>query len=96
HLTGSTHELTTTLRALAIEFRSDTGGPGVPPPATLPEITRVVDADNEVHLGDLVAALCPDPGTAEQALAGLLATAAVSADQAHGTQGSDQLPGNDE
>ncbi|MGH3838230.1 MAG: hypothetical protein ACRDSF_21425, partial [Pseudonocardiaceae bacterium] len=48
-------------------------------PTTLAEVTRLVDADDEVRFGDLVVALCPDPGTAEHALAELLATAAISA-----------------
>ncbi len=82
HLTGDTHELTNTLTTLASELRNDTIGPDAPVlPATLPEITRLVDADDGIRLGDLVLALCPDPATAERALADLLTTAAISADQ---------------
>ena len=82
HLTGETHELTRTLRVLASELRSDT--PDAPAlPATLPEVTRLVDANDGVRFGNLVVALCPDPATAEHALADLVTTATVSADQHH-------------
>ncbi|MGH4000031.1 MAG: hypothetical protein ACRDTJ_21510, partial [Pseudonocardiaceae bacterium] len=88
HLTGNPHELTSTLEALASEFRSDTRGPDAPAvpatpvlPTTLAEVIRVVDAGNGVRFGNLVAALCPDLATAERALADLVTTAAIAADQ---------------
>ncbi|HSL06453.1 MAG TPA: hypothetical protein VK887_00585 [Pseudonocardiaceae bacterium] len=82
HLTGDTRELTRRLGVLASELRSDTSGPDTPVlPTTLAEVTRLVEADDEVRLGTLVVTLCPDPTTAEHALADLLATAAISADQ---------------
>ncbi|MGH3944665.1 MAG: hypothetical protein ACRDSI_06425 [Pseudonocardiaceae bacterium] len=87
HLTGDTPELARTLGVLASELRSDTCGPDAPAlpvtqllPTTLAEVTRLVDASDGVRFGDLVVALCPDPATAEHALADLLATAAISAD----------------
>ncbi|MCA1706315.1 MAG: ATP-binding protein, partial [Actinobacteria bacterium] len=83
HLTGNTRELTTTLGALASELRSNTNGPDAPAlPTTLPEVIRLVDADNGVCFGNLVVALCPNPATAEHALADVLTAAAISADQA--------------
>jgi tetratricopeptide (TPR) repeat protein len=88
HLTGNTAELTRTLGALASELRSETSGPDaqVLPatlvlPTTLAGITRVVDADNGVRFGNLVAVLCPDPAAVERALADLLATATIPVDE---------------
>ncbi|MGB7799109.1 MAG: hypothetical protein WBL53_23060 [Pseudonocardiaceae bacterium] len=82
HLTGNTRELTRTLAVLAGELRSDTCGPDTPTlPTTLPEVTRLVDADDGIHFGTLLATLCPDPDTAERALADLLTTAAIFVDQ---------------
>jgi hypothetical protein len=87
HLTGDTRELTRTLGVLASEFRSDTSGPDAPAlpatpvlPKTLAEVTRLVDTDDGGRFGNLVVTLCPDPTTAEHALADLLATVAISAD----------------
>ncbi len=83
HLTGDTRELTRTLDALASELRSDTSGPTAPAlPTTLPEAIRLVDADDGVCFGNLLVALCPDPATAQHALADLLTTATIFADQA--------------
>jgi hypothetical protein len=83
HLTGNTRELTSTLGVLARELRSGTNSPDAPTlPTTLPEVTHLVDANDEVRFGNLVVALCPDRATAEHALADLLTTAAISADQA--------------
>ncbi|HVE95654.1 MAG TPA: hypothetical protein VNA67_01500, partial [Pseudonocardiaceae bacterium] len=82
HLTGDTRELTKTLGVLADELRSDTSGTSAPVlPTTLAEVTRLVDASDGVHVGNLVVTLCPDLATAEHALAELLATAATSTDQ---------------
>jgi hypothetical protein len=47
----------------------------------LSEVIRLVDEGEGVHFGDLVAALCPAPDTADQALAELLATAATLLDE---------------
>jgi hypothetical protein len=83
HLTGNTRELTSTLGVLARELRSGTNSPDAPTlPATLPEVTHLVDANDEVCFGNLVVALCLDRATAEHALADLLTTVAISADQA--------------
>jgi hypothetical protein len=83
HLTGNTRELTRTLGVLASELHNDTSNPDAPAlPTTLSEVTRLVDIDDGVRFSNLVAALCPDPATAEHALANLLTTAAISADQA--------------
>jgi hypothetical protein len=84
HLTGDTRELTTTLQVLANELRNHTTHPNTPElPTTLPDITRLLDATNGIHLGDLLTALCPDPTTAEHALTHLLTTATNSANQDH-------------
>ncbi len=84
HLTGNTPELTETLRALASELRSDTSDPDAQKlPTTLPEITHLIDADDGIRLGELLTALCPNPATAEHALADLLTIAAHCANQAH-------------
>jgi tetratricopeptide (TPR) repeat protein len=78
HLSGDTRELTDTLTTLAIELRNDPNTPALP--TTLPEITRLLDADRGIHLGKLLAALCPDPTAAEHALTNLLTTATISTD----------------
>jgi hypothetical protein len=73
HLTGDTHELTKTLMVLTREIRNHPSNPDAPPlPATLPEITHLLDADDGIRLSDLVAALCPNTATAEHALINLL------------------------
>lgn len=83
HLTGNTHELTRTLGVLTSELHSETSGPDTPTlPTTLPEVTHLVDADDRVRFGNLVATLCPDPTTAEHALTDLLTIATISANQA--------------
>jgi tetratricopeptide (TPR) repeat protein len=82
HFTGDTRELTRTLGMLASEHRSDTNGSAAPTlPTTLTEIVGLVDAGNGIYFGNLVATLCPDSATAEQALADLLATIGISEDQ---------------
>ncbi|MGH3800691.1 MAG: hypothetical protein ACRDTD_11245 [Pseudonocardiaceae bacterium] len=87
HLTGNTHQLTMTLKALTTELRRDTNSPETPAlpvtpvlPTTLAEVIHLVDADDGVRLGDLLITLCPDPTTAEHALTDLLTTATSSAD----------------
>ena len=83
HLTGDTHHLIGTLRALGTELRRETEHPDAPAlPTTVFEVTGLVDACDGVRFGDLVAALCPDPDTADQALTDLLlATATTLPDQ---------------
>jgi len=82
HLTGDTHELTAALRALATDLRRETEHPDAPAlPATLAEVTGLVDAGDGIRFGELRTALCPDPDTADQALTDLLATAATLPDQ---------------
>ncbi len=67
---------------LATELRHETEHPDAPAlPGTLSEVTGLVDAGDGVRFGDLVAALCPDPDTADQALTDLLATAVTLPDQ---------------
>ena len=76
HLSGNPRELTRTLGMLAAELRGDSSGPNASRlPTTLPGIIRVVDADNSVCFGNLVATVCPDRATAEHALADLLSKA---------------------
>ncbi|MGH3808288.1 MAG: hypothetical protein ACRDRU_17025 [Pseudonocardiaceae bacterium] len=97
HLTGNTHELTRTLTVLASEVRSDINSPHAPTlPTTLPEITRLVDADNGIRFGTLLVTLCPDPTTAERVLTELLFTATTSAQQAHRSRRNHQAPDNSE
>lgn len=85
HLTGDTPVLAGTLTVLTGELRSDTGSTGTPPlPVTLPEVIRLVDADDRIRFGDLLVTLCPDPGTAEHTLTDLLSTATNSADDCCG------------
>ena len=82
HLTGDTHHHTDALRTLATELRHETEHPDASAlPGTLSEVTGLVDAGDGVRFGDLVAALCPDPDTADQALTDLLATAVTLPDQ---------------
>ena len=82
HLTGDTHHLTDALRVLATELRRETEHLDAPAlPTTLAEVAGLVDAGDGIRFGDLVAALCPDPDTADQALTDLLATAATLPDQ---------------
>ncbi|MDQ3824509.1 MAG: AAA family ATPase, partial [Actinomycetota bacterium] len=76
HLIGNTHELTSTLEILANELRSEASGPDPRTlPATLPEVIRLVDADNGTCFGNLVDAVCPNRSTAEHALADLISHA---------------------
>jgi hypothetical protein len=82
HLIGDTHELTNTLQVLADELCADTGSPDAPAvPSVLSAVIRLVDAGDGVHFSDLVTALCPDPNTANQALADLIAAARRLPDQ---------------
>lgn len=81
-LIGDTHALAGTLCALAGDLRRDIEYPDAPVlPTTLPEVIGLVDASDGVRFGDLLNALCPDPDTADRALAHLLATTATLLDQ---------------
>ena len=77
-MTGMSHELASTQRALAAELRHDSGaGTDTGPlPATVTEVIQVAEQTDGVRLGDLIAALEPDPGAAEDALARILRDAA--------------------
>jgi len=80
--TGDTHFLSYTLDMLATELRRETEHPDAPAlPTTVAEVTGLIDAGDGVRFGDLVATLCPDPDTADQALTHLLASAATLPDQ---------------
>ena len=75
HLTGNTRERAQTRHTLADELSSETRGDDTPAlPTTLPEITRLIEAQDGCCFGKLVTALCPDPATAEHALTDLLTT----------------------
>ena len=76
HLTGKTREVGRTLGILVNEVRSDTSSPdGSALPGTLPEVIRLVDADNGICFGNLIAGLCPDLANAKQAMTDLLSQA---------------------
>jgi tetratricopeptide (TPR) repeat protein len=79
-LAGMAHDLAGTLRELAAEFRAapaaGAGSGAGQLPATLAEVIRVTDQTDGVHLGDLIAALEPDPEAAEDALGQILRAAA--------------------
>jgi len=73
-LTGMAHDLAGTQRALAAEMRED-GGAGALP-AAVAEVVRVAEQTDGVRLGELIAALEPDPRVVEDALAQILRAAA--------------------
>ena len=73
-LTGMTHDLARTQRALAAELSEDNGTGRLP--ATVAEVIEVAEQTDGVHLGELIAALEPDAQAAEDALAEILRTAA--------------------
>ena len=75
-ITGMTHNLAGSQRALAAELRQDSAAGSGALPATVAEVIRVAEQTDGVRLGDLIAALEPDPGAAEDALARLLRDAA--------------------
>jgi hypothetical protein len=74
-LTGMTHDLARTQRALAGELHDDTDA--VPLPHTLAEVIEVTGRTDGVRLGELITALEPDPAAAEEALAQILRDAAL-------------------
>jgi len=73
-LAGMAHELDTTVRALAVEVRAD-GREGVGLPATVTQVVSIAEQAEGVRLGDLLAALQPDPRAADSALAEILRAA---------------------
>lgn len=73
-LTGMAYDLAHTMRILARELSEDTGAG--PLPATVAEVVAVAERTEGVRLGDLLAALEPDPRAVEAALAEILRTAA--------------------
>jgi hypothetical protein len=75
-LTGMTHDLARTVRALAAELRDDPADAGLP--ATVPAVIEVAERTEGVHLGDLLDALEPDCRIVEQALAEILREAATT------------------
>jgi CHAT domain len=75
-LTGMSHYLAGTQRELAAEVRAD---PGADLPATLGDVIQVAERTDGVRLGDLIAALQPDPQAAEAALAEILRAASPPA-----------------
>lgn len=78
-LTGMTDRLSRTSAALASELRQ-AGQERLP--KTVPEVIAVAEQTEGVKLGELIAALAPDPGEAAAALAQILDTAAsMPADQ---------------
>jgi tetratricopeptide (TPR) repeat protein len=68
HLTGEANQATPPLGAS-------------PLPTTLPELTRLVEADDGICFGNLLSSLCPDPPTAAHALAEVLTTIATTPGQ---------------
>jgi tetratricopeptide (TPR) repeat protein len=75
-LTGMTHDLARTRRALATELRQDSAGGTGQLPATPAEVIRVAEETDGVRLGELISALGPDPAAVEAALAQILRDAA--------------------
>jgi hypothetical protein len=75
-LTGMTHDLARTQRALAGELRQDGGARTGPLPETVAEVIRVAEQTDGVRLGELLSALEPDTEAAGDALARILRDAA--------------------
>jgi tetratricopeptide (TPR) repeat protein len=73
-LTGMTHDLSGTIRALARELRRS--AEGGPLPGTAGEVIAVAERTEGVRLGQLLAALQPDPQTLADTLAAILDAAA--------------------
>ncbi|HEX6522089.1 MAG TPA: CHAT domain-containing protein [Streptosporangiaceae bacterium] len=72
-LASMDHYYADTLQALASDLRADGGAVT---PATLAEVIEVTEQTEGVRLGNLIAALEPEPGAAEAALAQILRDAA--------------------
>jgi tetratricopeptide (TPR) repeat protein len=73
-LSGMTHDLASTMHALAAELRGD--DPAARLPATVAQVVLTAELTEGVRLGALLAALQPDPQTVEDALAEILRAAA--------------------
>lgn len=65
---------------LAGELRRGSDTPALP--ATLADVTHLLDADDGIRFGDLLLTLCPDPAIAEHALTDLLTAATIPVHQA--------------
>lgn len=74
-LTGMTHDLARSQRALATELHKGPGAVVGRLPATLAETIQVAEQTDGVRLGKLITALQPDARAAEEALAQILRTA---------------------
>jgi hypothetical protein len=74
-LAGMGHDLAHTVRALAGELRADDGGQALP--STVAQVAEVAGRTEGVRLGELLAALQPDPQVIEAALAEILRAAAA-------------------
>ncbi|MEU0557444.1 hypothetical protein [Dactylosporangium sp. NPDC006015] len=83
-LTGQTHELTRTVRALARELREL---PDTAVPATLADLTATVEQVEGVRFADLIGVLAGDPDAAQHALDTVLHAAHnLPTDQAYNLQ----------
>lgn len=74
-LAGMAYDLAVTVRGLAAELRADSGNTDLP--STVAEVVEVAELTEGVRLGDLLAALQPDPGIVAGALAEILDSAAA-------------------
>jgi hypothetical protein len=74
-LAGMAQYLVGTVRALAVELRADDGGEALPDtvaPDTVAQVVAVAEQTDGVRLGELLAALEPDPQAVEAVLAEIL------------------------
>ena len=74
-LAGMAHDLVGTVRVLAVELREDDADAGLP--GTVEQVTVTAEQTEGVRLGDLLAALEPDPRAVEDALTEILRAAAA-------------------
>jgi hypothetical protein len=74
-LAGMAHDLAGTVRALADELRADDAGEALP--STVAQVTGTAGRTEGVRLGELLAAMQPDPRVVEAALAEILRAAAA-------------------
>jgi hypothetical protein len=74
-LVGMAHDLDRTVRTLAAELGAADGAEALP--STVAEVAAVAGRTEGVRVGELLAALQPDPRVVEAALAEILATAAA-------------------
>jgi hypothetical protein len=76
YLSSNTRGLARSLATLTAERASEASCSRTPAlPVTLPEVTRLVEADNGICFGNVLLAVCSDRATAERALAALLYSA---------------------